>query len=45
MEELWSFPYNIRTDLVLNTYGQNGQQIWEAQPLKNGEKNHERGIK
>lgn len=44
MEE-WSFPYNIRTDFVLDTYGQKGYKIWEGQALRHGEKTHDEGTK
>lgn len=36
MDKEWSFLYNIRTDLVLDTYGQKREKIWEAQPLRHG---------
>lgn len=45
MEEEWSFPYNIRIDFILDTYGQKGYKIWEAQPLRHGEKTHDEGTK
>lgn len=41
MGEGWGFPYNIRTDLVLDTDGQKGYKIWEAHPLGHGEKTHD----